>query len=166
MSSFRLINHKHAPLLRFRPPEFISNEKDLQDALQQALLRSYPEFTFSSPEGDELFVAIADNYGFVQFTGRSGGPPYLYATRLSTEMNTQPVPSFQLPLLTLPSQGEETRNEAMQVRTKEKLIEFNIGGTPTRMPVSHCVSVQDALDIVKHYFQHKELATAFEWKEV
>lgn len=167
MSGFRLINHVSDSAFDDAPVDLISDENELLDKLERVMMRINVDFTFCSPDNDQLWVAVAGDYGWVEFIARSGDPPYLCAVRSAKpDVETQPPDRLQLPLLSLPDQEKETHGVTKLSPAKKTLITFNIGGTSTPVPLSQCVSAKDVVAIILHYYRHQELPNEFRWEEI
>jgi hypothetical protein len=167
MSGFRLINHVSDSAYDGAPVDFISDESELLDRLERVMMRNNVDFTFYSPDNDQLWIAVAGDYGWVEFIAKSGAPPYLCAVRSAEpDVETQPPDMLQLPLLSLSDQEKETHGATRLSQAKETLITFNIGGTSTPVPVSQCVSAKDVVLIILHYYRHQELPNEFRWEEI
>lgn len=154
----------------------IYDEKELMDKLKEIMVRDDAFFCLSAPNGDELTVSITGGYGFVEFVSQTRQPPYLHATLPGKNWNLPaPHPFFSIPssqgenLITLPlfNFQEEPKKGKKEKRTgqkHEKQINFSVGGTPTPLPMSQCVSLKDVVSILRHYFLHQELLQSFEWE--
>ncbi len=115
----------------------ISNEKELRDLLHNLVKHVSRVVILEIPDVGIFTLGVGLPYGFIQFS-KTGEPPYLVA---SVDGSTK---------------GIDLDDE----------IEFDANGTPTPIPKRFCMSYDQVVDIIVHYFTNHETPQFIKWEEI